>query len=367
MDEQRARATASSPLEAPGARRRDPPRVQLRASTLRLFRSARCHRNFVARARQRRAGRVSRPRRVSGVGLVGCARASRARVVGRQRRPVAVRVRRPRRHDRPPRHRRRPPAPLARGQRFARCRHRGSERRHVCAGSAWETRRRRAARHRARRHPRRRPWPARGPRRRTWRGRAPDSHCRLAARRQGPVRGLFADGPADRRARAGGRPERRRRRTRRSARRARRRRRSVRCVLRRSGCAGRRRRRGIEHARRHASGERRTRRPRLRQHLRPGRVAGGTDGWRSGPSCQDAAFASVAAERSPGRARSRAAAHGRARADERVHFQHRGAGSGAAARLLRAARLVLHAGRAQPRRRPCGARAGRTVAREHSP
>jgi hypothetical protein len=141
-----------------------------------------------------RAGRVSRPRRVSGVGFVGCARAPRARVVGRQRRPV----RWPATTAAPSRSPSSTPASIA------------CIPRRLAASRAGSTSWIRAATRLRRPRPggpatssgtapsspafSSRPRPARGPRRRSWRERAPDSYRRLAARRQRPVRGLFAHG-----------------------------------------------------------------------------------------------------------------------------------------------------------------------------
>ena len=116
--------------------------------------------------------------------LVGRARAPRARVVRRQRRPVAAGLRRARNHDRAARHGRRSTAPLAARQRLARAstswiRAATRRRRRRPEGPS----RRRAARHGARRHPRRRPRPARESRRRARSERAADPRRRLAAGR----------------------------------------------------------------------------------------------------------------------------------------------------------------------------------------
>ena len=285
VDEQRARAAAPPSLAAPAAGRRDPSGVQLRARDRGLLGGARRDGRLAARARRapcrasiRFASRTPRRSRRTRSSAARSRRRSATpicRCPGYDGRAVTIALLDTgvdRMH----------PSLLgsSRGESTS-----STRRRHVCTGSARQARD-------VERHGTElagilvgRPRPARGPRRRARRERAPDSCRRLAARRQrrrtrvysrtdqlieGLERAVDPNGDGDahdaaRVALVGVAAP-------------------YAALRRRSGSARRRTAPWAEHARRHACGKRRPGRPRLRQHLRPGRLAGGADGRRRRPA-----------------------------------------------------------------------------------
>ena len=190
-------------------------RVQLRPCPERLLRPARRTRGRAARAQARGRRRLPGAGGLPRLALVGAARPEGAR--DRRRQPAlgeAAGVRRPRHHDRPPRHR-----PRSRPSLPARADPAGHQcRRPRCAQRNPGGRRpRRLERARAARYGDGRPTRRRGRSGRDLRGRdrcvrAPDPRRRLAARPDRELGRLRAHRPADRGARAGRRSQPRRRR-----------------------------------------------------------------------------------------------------------------------------------------------------------